>query len=297
MKNMKITPHAHTIEVREIAEKTRHLRSALPLLLEKKELILHTWLSYKAPKKILEFHTIEKAYFIKEYATGIFDYFMHVISGEVAIGNCPAIQTFLDYLKDKDIQAGELYEICSHFRRAMIDIGFEKGFGSQEYANEIYFIFDKNFRGVLRFYTDTIFQKEQEINRHVKLLTEYKKALDEGALITKTNSLGEITYVNEKFIQLCGYEEEELLGYKHNIMRHPEMTKEFYKNLWDELQSKNIFRATIKNYKKNKEYYYIDVTIVKINDPYDNKTEYMSIGYEVTKLVDARAEALQASQV
>ena len=297
MKSMITTNIVQTNKVRDMAKKTMALREALPKLLEQKELILQTWLSYKAPTKILNIHSIDKEFFIREYADGIFEYFMHVISGEVIIGHCPAIQTFLDYLKDKDIKAGELYEICSHFRRAMIDIGFLKNFASQEYANEVYFIFDKNFRGVLRFYTDTIFQKEQEINRHVKLLTEYKKALDEGALITKTNSLGEITYVNEKFIQLCGYKEEELLGNKHNIMRHPEMTKEFYENLWLEIETTNIFRATIKNYKKNKEYYYVDVTIVKIIDPYDNKTEYMSIGYDVTKLVDARLQALQASQV
>lgn len=297
MEKMILFPSENLKQVQQMKVKTRHLRLVRPLLLEAKEDVLTKWLSYKAPKKILRIHEIDVEVFTNDYANGIFDYFMGVISGDVAIGNCPAIQSFLEYLKGKEIQAGELYELCSHFRRAMIDIGYEKGFASQEYADEIYFIFDKNFRGVLRFYTDTIFQKEQEIDRHVKLLSEYKKALDEGALITKTDSQGHITYVNEKFTELSGYSEAALLGRKHNIMRHPQMTQEFYKNLWDELLTNNIFRGTIKNLKNNGEYFYVDVTIVKINDPYDNTTEYMSIGYDVTKLVDARAEALRASQV
>ena len=47
---------------------------------------------------------------------------------------------------------------------------------------------------------------------------------------------------------------------------------------------------------KNGEYFYIDSTIVKITDPHENITEYMSIAYDVTKLVDARSEALNASK-
>lgn len=261
-----------------------------------KEVILSDWMGYDSPKKILKQHDIEAQKFISDFGGGVFDYFMGVISGVVEIGSCPVMQKLLAYLKDRDISADELFEICSHFRRAMIDFSYDSGISSKEVYDDISYIFDKNFRGILKYYTDTIFQKEQEIDRNVKLLSEYKKALDESALISKTDLNGNITYVNDKFIELCGFERSELMGKKHNIMRHHDMNEEYFKNLWDSLKKNNLYKGTIKNLKKNGEYFYIDTTIVKITDPHENIPQYMAISYDVTKLVDARLEALNASQ-
>lgn len=261
-----------------------------------KEIILSEWMGYSSPKKILKQHDIEPQKFISDFGGGVFDYFMGVISGVVEIGSCPVMQQLLAYLKDKDISADELFEICSHFRRSMIDYSYESGLSSQEVYDDISYIFDKNFRGILKYYTDTIFQKEQEIDRNVKLLSEYKKALDESALISKTDLNGNITYVNDKFVELCGFDRTELIGKKHNIMRHNDMKEEYFRNLWNSLKRNNLYKGTIKNLKKNGDYFYIDTTIVKIIDLHENIPQYMSISYDVTKLVDARLEALNASQ-
>ncbi|OHE07118.1 MAG: hybrid sensor histidine kinase/response regulator [Sulfurimonas sp. RIFCSPLOWO2_12_FULL_34_6] len=74
------------------------------------------------------------------------------------------------------------------------------------------------------------------------------------------------------------------------------MPQEYFNDLWFQLENAGIFRGTIKNNKKNGDYFYIDVTIIKILDPYDNSIEYMSIANDVTTLIDARLEAQKASQ-
>ena len=127
--------------------------------IEAKENILSNWIAYDLPKEILKKHDIEPSHFTKKYGSGVFDYFMGVISGEMEIGNCPVMQELLIYLKVREISADELFEICSHFRRAMIDFSYDAGFNSKELFDEISFIFDQNFRGILKFYTDTIFKK------------------------------------------------------------------------------------------------------------------------------------------
>ena len=86
-----------------------------------KDAILAQWLSYESPRKILKQHDIDIKTFIDAYASGVFDYFMGVIAGEVEIGDCPIMRGFLDYLKDKEIKAEELFDLCSHFRRSIID--------------------------------------------------------------------------------------------------------------------------------------------------------------------------------
>jgi len=140
-------------------KKVPNLISVQDIFQSSKSLILSQWVSYISPQEILELHNIEEEYFIDTYANGVFDYFMGVISGEVEIGNCPVMQQLLVYLKDREISADELFEICSHFRRSMLDFSYDEGLNSKELFDEISYIFDKNFKGILKFYTDTIFQK------------------------------------------------------------------------------------------------------------------------------------------
>jgi len=276
--------------------KISNLIKSQTTFISSKESILLQWVSYEAPQKILQLHNIDNKKFLNDYAGGVFDYFMGVIDGTLEIGDCPVIHSLLAYLKDRDIRADELFEICSHFRRSMIDFTYDVKLNSKEIFDEISYMFDKNFQGVLQHYTDTIYQKEQEIIRHVELLDEYQKALDESAIISKTDMDGNIIYVNEKYIQLSGYSEAELIGKKHSIIKHDDMPQNYFDDLWFQLENFGLFRGTLKNLKKNGEYFYIDVTIVKITDPYDNSIEYMSIANDVTTLIDARLEAQKASQ-
>jgi len=136
-------------------ELTKHIE----LFIGSKDKILANWISYDSPKEILLQHQIEPNLFIDRYGSGVFDYFMGVISGETKIGNCPIMQNLLQYLKDREISADELFEICSHFRRSMVDFTYDANINSKAIFEEISHIYDQNFRGILRYYTDTIFQK------------------------------------------------------------------------------------------------------------------------------------------
>ena len=135
------------------------LLEAKPLLVNSKDAILHQWLSYDSPKRVLALHSIDEEYFIQKYASGVFDYFIGVISGEMEIGNCPIMEELLSYLKYREISADELFEICSHFRRSIVDFSYDAKLNSKEFFDEISYLFDTNFRGILKYYTDTIFEK------------------------------------------------------------------------------------------------------------------------------------------
>ncbi len=129
------------------------------IFVENKRLILEQWVSYEKSSAILELHNMNKKDFVEKYASGVFDYFMGVISGNVEIGDCPVMQKLLIYFKKREISADELFEICSHFRRAMVDFSFDAKLNSKELFDAISYIFDENFKGILKFYTDTMFQK------------------------------------------------------------------------------------------------------------------------------------------
>jgi len=82
-------------------------------------------------------------------------------------------------------------------------------------------------------------------------------------LLSKTDKNGTILYANEDFIDVSGYDEFELIGQPHNIIRHPDMPKVIFKFLWDSIKSSENIHVIIKNMAKTGRYYWI-VTDFKI---------------------------------
>ena len=118
------------------------------------------------------------------------------------------------------------------------------------------------------------------------LLEEYKKAIDESSIVSKTNIHGIITYVNNKFSEISGYTKDELLGQNHNIIRNPETPKIFFKEMWETIQNKQVFKGIISNRKKDGTIYYVDSTIVPILDYDGNIIEYIGIRNDITSLFE-----------
>ncbi len=277
-----------------LKEKIPHLVAAVSIFQKAKSKILKNWMQFDAAREVLEHHEIEVDFFIKEYGGRVFDYFTAVIRGEMAIGDCPVIADLLAYLKGQSITADELFILCSHFRKAMIDFSYDSHVNNKAIFDEISYVFDLNFSGVLKRHTATLYQKDQEIERNVDLLNEYKKALDQSAIVSKTDLDGVIIYANDTLCDVSGYRREELLGNTHQLLRHDDMPEQFFSDLWETIKRGKVFKGTLKNRKKNGKYFYVDTTVVPIRNVHQNITEYMAIGYEVTSLIDARQNAVEA---
>lgn len=95
-------------------------------------------------------------------------------------------------------------------------------------------------------------------------------------IISRTDLKGRITFANETFAKISAYEIEELLGKPHNILRHPDMPKVIFKDLWETLKEKGKWSGVIKNLRKDFGYYWV---YAEISGVYKNKelVEYKSI--------------------
>ena len=80
-------------------------------------------------------------------------------------------------------------------------------------------------------------------------------------IISRTDLNGHITYANETFCEISGYEEEELIGQPHNIVRHPDMPSAMFKDLWDTLQNKEQWIGVVKNLRKDKGHYWVKAIV------------------------------------
>ena len=80
-------------------------------------------------------------------------------------------------------------------------------------------------------------------------------------IISRTDLGGRITHANETFAKISGYEVDELVGKPHNVVRHPDMPKSVFKELWDTLKSGKSWQGYIKNRRKDNGYYWVHADI------------------------------------
>ena len=102
-------------------------------------------------------------------------------------------------------------------------------------------------------------------------------------IISTTDRFGNITDVNQTFIDVCGYSADELLGKPHNIIRHPDMPKITFKLLWDNLKLGNNFAGVVKNLAKSGEYYWVITDFEMRRDSAGNITHYIARRKSVPK--------------
>lgn len=125
-----------------------------------------------------------------------------------------------------------------------------------------------------------------ELEKHQILLKQYRFAVDESSIVSKTDINGIITYVNDAFCAMSGYSREELLGQNHNIVRNFDTHLRVYQDLWSTIMDKKVWRGIVKNCKKNGDAYYVDTTVIPILDKDGNIDEFISIRHDVTTLVE-----------
>lgn len=130
----------------------------------------------------------------------------------------------------------------------------------------------------------------EELSENKELLKQYKEIVDITSIVTKTDLTGRITYTNDRFCEISGYDRDELIGKAHSIVRHPDVPKEVYKEMWSTIQNKKIWRGVVKNRKKDGGEYIVDSVVSPILDSNGNITEYISIRNDLTEIFNLKHE-------
>jgi len=96
-------------------------------------------------------------------------------------------------------------------------------------------------------------------------------------IVSKTDLKGRITYGNELFIKMSGYDEEELLGAPHSILRHPSMPKAVFKLLWDTISKGDEIFAFVNNLAKSGANYWVQAQVTPSYDDSGRIIAYHSV--------------------
>lgn len=124
-------------------------------------------------------------------------------------------------------------------------------------------------------------------NEVLNLLEEQKYALDQAAIVVRTDSQGTIVYANQKFCEISGYSLKELIGKNHRVINSGVHKKEFFKQMWETISSGETWRGEICNRAKSGKLYWVSTTIVPFLDHDLKPRQYLAIRQDITALKEA----------
>ena len=127
-------------------------------------------------------------------------------------------------------------------------------------------------------------------------LSEQKFALDQHSIVSITDLHGDITFVNNKFIESSGYLKEELIGQNHSLLKSGHHDEDFYKNLYQTIGRGEVWHEEVCNKSKDGQLYWVDTTIVPFKDEDGKPKSYIAIHTDITKRKKTEDELIKSKE-
>lgn len=137
-------------------------------------------------------------------------------------------------------------------------------------------------------------------NRKLKIIVDEKtaelkallKSFDTYVIASKTDQYGRITYASDALCEISGYSKKQLMGKTHKVLRHEDMQKEVYKDLWNTVKNGKVWKGEIKNKRKDGSFFWTDTVISPEFDQKQNIIGFSAIRQDIT----AKKEVEQLSK-
>lgn len=252
--------------------------------------IIKRWIDTNEVQNVLHRHSlpiIEKnTYLLYQFC----DCYISVIEWRSTISECQVKIEFLQLLNNYNVTTSDLFTLIMKLKNAIERVIFENGNLSFALQSEIDSLTLQMANDLAVNFEALIAGNSNYKSENSNLLAEYKKAVDLSNIVSKTNPKGVITYVNDKFCEISGYTRDELIGKPHNIIRHPDMPREAFKELWDTIKSKKSWHGVVINMKKNGGQYIVDTFVIPILDVDGDVVEYIAIRHDITELEETKQQ-------
>lgn len=200
---------------------------------------------------------------------------------------------FEDYLvttdQIKDVHGGEMGFFIFFYNQKDIDMSPLLNFKSRylqwviaamvTFGLFLLYIFNRNYAKQLNAEVE---KKTVKIKKQQDKLISLLKIYDEHVIFSRTNTKGIITYASEAFCKISGYKKNELIGRPHNILRHPHMPKEAFKNMWETIKSGKKWEGEVKNLKKDGSFYWVTAQIEPEYNKNNHLKGYIAIRHDIT---------------
>jgi methyl-accepting chemotaxis protein len=131
-------------------------------------------------------------------------------------------------------------------------------------------------------------RRVKELEIELKVRTDI---MNLTSIVSEADKSGNVLNANQKFLAVSQYSEKELIGYGHSTVRHPDMPKSVFKEMWATIGRGDIFRGVVKNRAKDGTPYYVDAVIAPILGDNGKPMKYLGVRYDITSFEVARQNA------
>ena len=134
--------------------------------------------------------------------------------------------------------------------------------------------------------------QRQQLEDALAEIGNQQQALNEHAIVSITNVKGDITYVNDKFLEISGYAVEELIGHNHRMIKSDEHDEAFFRELWHTVANGKVWHGQVKNLAKDGHAYWVEATVVPFMNRQGKPYQYVSMRTDITaqKALEQQAE-------
>ncbi|MCV6608269.1 MAG: HD domain-containing protein [Campylobacterales bacterium] len=196
---------------------------------------------------------------------------------------------FLHLLKDHDFTQDYTITIQSKDELGTLAKGFNKMATS---IHRLYYELEEH-KNNLEFLVE---EKTKEIQANVKLLEQYKFAIDTTTIVTKTDLDGVVTYANDSFYKISKFGEDEIIGHSHNVVRDPNVPKEVFQDMWKTINSGKVWSGQISGQAKDKTIYHTNATVIPIKNVDDEIIEYFGIRTDISEIINLNREIIETQK-
>ena len=135
-------------------------------------------------------------------------------------------------------------------------------------------------------------ENEINIEENNKKFTEQQKRFDNifevlnnSSLITRTDKEGKIIYANDIFLKTSGYKKSEIIGQRHNIVRHPKTDDKEIQSMWKSISNNEIWSGVVRNISKRRNDFIVESKIIPEIDANGETIGFLAVQYDISDLV------------
>ena len=139
-----------------------------------------------------------------------------------------------------------------------------------------------------RLYEHNLHESHRKITEALRELSQQKYALDQHAIVDVSDTIGRITYVNDKFCAVSGFSRKDILGKTHKIISSGQHDDAFFKQLYLSITRGFVWHGEICNKSKEGREFWLDTTIIPFMDLNNNPESYIAIRTDITNRIEAQ---------